>query len=1164
MRFAKIDVPQELIAAHSDGEVVFFVGAGASMPAPTKLPSFIELTREIAHLTASTPPTGADLAEPDVYLGRLDADPAIDVHGLVERRIRLGRYRNPLHDALAKLATASGHPRIVTTNYDNHLHNALKQVGVRHAVFEAPALPAGNDFEGLVHLHGRLGQPARRLVVTDSDFGTAYITRGWAPDFLRDVFAHFVVCFIGYSHNDRMMEYLAKGLPSQARARYIITDEDDPAKWKRLRISPILYAHREHHLVVDLLNRWGTWARDTPFDRAAHIRLLSGGTPPADPDDHDFLVASVEDPRLAQEVCRVATGAEWIDWMVQRKPFRFLVGDEKEPFHSEILRCVASWVAREGIGTEEGERLEHAVAQASGPIHDTLFSAVLEKITYEEVDDKQRSVWLRWLLRHEDRRRTEAYSLGLLWASQVKLSWADSLLLVDHLANKWQESRPVWHRGFQPPDLTDDWYFREGIRRLRDAPDDDGLREVLNWLTSYLELTHYRIKTYGSGFDRWSFARASIEPHEQDRQGGGSDPSDVLIDLARDTLAEMRRLSPEVAVVFRSIWLASNAPLLRRLALNDLARSTSEPSDLEAILWDREAVFDRELRHEIYELLAVSLPAMSDEQITMLVDRIAEGPQPRGRQGDPLAQSARDRSVFDLLHWVTRHRTDLSAPEALSAIQTTYPKWREDDQSSFRSFVTVSSRSIEDDWPWQPDELHRMIDDDAIDATEQLEAHPAKDADFGWWGAGNLLARTVERWPDDGFLLWPVASKVVRACIIVGWSGATMSDAQLDGVASRLLDIDLQGLDHELAGLLRPWTSDVSLRDRWISRPQGRELARRACAAVRNLEVVASSDLYTQAINTTPGILAEYWIGVAVQEAREGVYPGGGLSSEVAAALQDLLTPSSFAPLAQAALLRQLNFIHRVDPQWAREHLLSEIDPELHPWSEIEALWSVLLSGQLSDDLLDDGFLRWITQAAGQVEPSAGIAKDFSRVAALVAVHSGMDDSLRLEWLTDFTAGSPVDVTVLWLQEVTEQVAGLEPDAQASLWRRWMFPYLSRRVVGVPRTLTAAEVTALVGWLLVVRSEPELRAGIDALLRAQVGLAPAHGLWHGFDLPTGGIQKWPDLWVRLLTGLLQRTFAPPHGLQRHLRLMLTSLEGALHESVALQTLRAEMYRLFGA
>jgi hypothetical protein len=57
------------------------------------------------------------------------------------------------------------------------------------------------------------------IVLTDSDFGRAYLTEGWARRFLVDLFRHFTVLFVGYSHSDTVMHYLARALPEQEAGR---------------------------------------------------------------------------------------------------------------------------------------------------------------------------------------------------------------------------------------------------------------------------------------------------------------------------------------------------------------------------------------------------------------------------------------------------------------------------------------------------------------------------------------------------------------------------------------------------------------------------------------------------------------------------------------------------------------------------------------------------------------------------------------------------------------------------------------------------------------------------------------------------------------------------------------------------------------------------------
>lgn len=70
-----VDLPEALIAGAATGDLVLFVGAGVSMNAPSNLPSFTGLTRQLAEEQGVA--VDADL-EPDAFLGRpCDADPTV-------------------------------------------------------------------------------------------------------------------------------------------------------------------------------------------------------------------------------------------------------------------------------------------------------------------------------------------------------------------------------------------------------------------------------------------------------------------------------------------------------------------------------------------------------------------------------------------------------------------------------------------------------------------------------------------------------------------------------------------------------------------------------------------------------------------------------------------------------------------------------------------------------------------------------------------------------------------------------------------------------------------------------------------------------------------------------------------------------------------------------
>lgn len=165
----QVDLPPELIAAQQRGDLVVFVGAGASIDAPSSLPSFAGLTERIAT------DAGIDLPTDSVPLDQLlgDLDGPIDVHHRVHDIIsNAASQPNGLHRALVRLPKGNADVRIVTTNYDLHLSRSIAEFGETPSEFDGPALPLGDDFSGIVYLHGSVRQQPRFLIVTDVTLAT--------------------------------------------------------------------------------------------------------------------------------------------------------------------------------------------------------------------------------------------------------------------------------------------------------------------------------------------------------------------------------------------------------------------------------------------------------------------------------------------------------------------------------------------------------------------------------------------------------------------------------------------------------------------------------------------------------------------------------------------------------------------------------------------------------------------------------------------------------------------------------------------------------------------------------------------------------------------------------------------------------------------------------
>lgn len=254
-----VDLPAPLIQAHASGELVVFVGAGASMGPPSALPGFKGLVEEIRNTSNLQDVfTDDDLKNRplDEILGRINDDYKVNVHQRIYEILSKESSRPaPLHKAIVNLTSAST-IRIVTTNYDHHLSTLFKKIDHQEVTnYLAPALPVGDDFTGIVYIHGRLDQEHRRLIATDDDFGKAYLNDAWAARFLDRMFATFPVLFVGYSHSDTIMKYLARGLGGRSEKRYALTDDSDTSFWRRLGIAPIHCVRSEQPTV---LNDWAS------------------------------------------------------------------------------------------------------------------------------------------------------------------------------------------------------------------------------------------------------------------------------------------------------------------------------------------------------------------------------------------------------------------------------------------------------------------------------------------------------------------------------------------------------------------------------------------------------------------------------------------------------------------------------------------------------------------------------------------------------------------------------------------------------------------------------------------------------------------------------------------------------------------------------------------
>lgn len=350
---------------------------------------------------------------------------------------------------------------MVTTNYDQHLSALLKELDDEAPEYLAPALPVGNDFTGIVYIHGRLDQEGRRLVATDDDFGKAYLNDAWAARFLDRMFASHSVLFIGYSHQDTIMKYLARGLGGRSEKRYALTTDSASPLRRRLGITPIQCSHDDLPVA---LNDWATKASGGLLGHRAQVKALVAGQDPSPvPESMSYLETIVSGKNTIRFFTEHARGKLWLQWVAGRPEFATLFYPAPE-VDSNITRELAYWFADNYI--TDDDQLSDAAFQIAAnagmyPANDLLF-AICRALSGHEGPLPQRvRRWLLIVTNSPESRFTTSFLASMLRESSLTDDPDTALFLFDYLTEpRIRPSHGFFGGAFEPVTRDDDHALR--------------------------------------------------------------------------------------------------------------------------------------------------------------------------------------------------------------------------------------------------------------------------------------------------------------------------------------------------------------------------------------------------------------------------------------------------------------------------------------------------------------------------------------------------------------------------------------------------------------------------------------------------------------------------------------------------------------------------------
>ena len=451
MQFVKggPDIPERLLQAHEDGQVVFFCGAGISYPA--RLPGFATLVKrlysDLGHDPNAVQQAAIKAQQFDTAVGLLES--AI-VGGRQTVRQALAAILQPdltapnataTHEALLTLGkNRDGRTRLITTNFDRLFEEVIARGGFEVARSQAPLLPVPKKrWHGLVYLHGLLGanpdpDDFEALVVSSGDFGLAYLNEGWGARFARELFRNYTVCFVGYSINDPVLRYMMDALAADrllgesppemfAFGSHSKGKEVERAnEWEAKNVTPILYReHRRHAYLHRTLRDWAKTHRDGVRGKERIVVECAIARPQASTRQDDFvsrMLWALSDPSgLPAKRFAELDPVPSLDWLAPLSEERF--------GHADLHRF--------GVPAKASvdDSLAFSLTRRPSPYDLAPWMELSHSDVYGHGWDKVMGQLARWLVRHLD-----DPSLLLRLSSRGGLLHKDFVSLIEHSLNR--------------------------------------------------------------------------------------------------------------------------------------------------------------------------------------------------------------------------------------------------------------------------------------------------------------------------------------------------------------------------------------------------------------------------------------------------------------------------------------------------------------------------------------------------------------------------------------------------------------------------------------------------------------------------------------------------------------------------------------------------------
>ncbi|MXX39434.1 MAG: DUF4020 domain-containing protein [Gemmatimonadetes bacterium] len=1122
MKIAEIDFPSPLLSALRDGELVIFAGAGVSKGKPACLPLFKELAEKIAQGTGEVLREKESEREPeDRFLGRLHQK-GVKVH---ERAVQELSRNNPkptdLHRDLLRLYQKNGEQvRVVTTNFDLLFEEAAQAVfGAVPEIFRAPALPLGRDFNGIVHVHGALSH-RQGMVLTDEDFGRAYLTEGWARRFLVELFRRFPVLFVGYRHNDMILNYLARALPpDETKPRFALTDDNDLQRWNALKIESIGYPKDQHEVLYEGVCRLAEYVNRGVLDWQREITDLAEKPPPSlDEEAADLIADSLSDAVRTRFFTQAATSPEWIDWLSKRGHLDPLFGTDDLSEPSAVL---AGWLA-ENFAHDQAYKLflliaqhqmqlnpsfwyhlQWAIGKGEKPLDEDTLSRWVSLLLETAPADMNWPMWLEISKRCNDQNLMPA--LLQIFAAMLKsrlllkgFKWPsddenDQMLRIDvdlPLACDLYELNELWEKGLKP-----------NLSQVAEP--------LLSLVVQYFEDRHRTLSMWQQPDIGDYISCPAIEPHAH-AQNISVEDIDILTDAARDSLEWLASNQANVAAAWCDLLISSDIPRLRRLAVHTLSVRSDLTADAK-IDWllTRIGLYDLNAHHETFRAVKQTYPQASPAQREKLIEVVLA----YRWLGEDLSNREENTAYrhFNWLSWL--HDVDPTwtlAKTKLDEVWKKYPKFKKPEHPDF----IFLPKSVETKSPWSVKELLAKPAGEWLEKLLSFHSNDPFDEHLLQSAVGDA-AKQEFRWGLD------LADALVSrenwetnfwTALIQAWSGTVLDENQIRTVIHHLKNANLyQKHGREIAYILYNLVRDGG-------RPYALELLPQAnkIAAALWASIDREPPFYEMSnwLSSSSATLALFWLeSLSLWRKQQDPVPNR-LDGEYLAALSKIVEDRTIGRrFGKTILVGEFVFLLAIDENWTKENLLPLFFKKNHRNADdYKAIWNGFLTlGRLTPpvaELLGEAFL----EAVQYINSDLSDRRD-KFIEAYVTMIGYYVNNPSDEWIPKFFAHSDAKSRHIFASKIDNHLYRMDEARQQNYWQRWLKRYWQNRLEGVPKPLEPDEIKGMLKWLAHLTGV--FSEAIDLAIKMPKIQGDAGGMLYGLekgDLP----DAHPEAMARLV------------------------------------------------